>query len=56
MEKISKEIKSEIDKGTKKEVVVKVLELTEKTVNKYLKSNEAASSPDSPPKIAKISQ
>lgn len=41
LERISKQIKSEIDEGTKKEVVVKALELAdkEKSVNKYLESN-----------------
>ena len=50
LEKISKEIKNEIDKGTKKEVVVKALELTNSTVKKYLKSNSPGeSSGTSPP-------
>lgn len=59
LEKISKEIKNEMDKGTKKEVVVKALELTNNTVKKYLKSNSpgesSGTSPPSPEIIGKIS-
>lgn len=46
VEKISRNIKVEMNTGTKKEVVVKALEVASNTVKKYLKSNVAATSPD----------
>lgn len=49
VEKISRNIKVEMNTGTKKEVVVKALEVASNTVKKYLKSNTAAASPEASP-------
>ncbi len=52
VEKISRNIKVEMNTGTEKEVVVKALEVASNTVKKYLKSNTAATSHETSPRVS----